>query len=90
MNLCPQANPKKANVLIEYNAVLHQTSGEDWNNIAVSLSTAQPSMVAAPPVLEPMNVTLTSHRRKMAQGRPGMTPSQQAESQTGQFVSRTE
>jgi uncharacterized protein (TIGR02231 family) len=63
-----RANPKQSNVLIEYNAVVNQTSGENWNSVALSLSTAEPTMVAAPPVLEPMLVGLT---------RP--VPTQQAE-----------
>ncbi len=63
-----RANPKQSSVLIEYNAVVNQTSGENWNGVALSLSTAEPTMVAAPPVLEPMLVGLT---------RP--VPAQQAE-----------
>ena len=63
-----RANPGKSNVLIEYNAVVNQTSGEDWNGVALSLSTAEPTMVAAPPILEPMLVGLS---------RPA--PTQQAE-----------
>jgi uncharacterized protein (TIGR02231 family) len=55
-----RANPQKSNVLIEYNAVVNQTSGEDWNGIALSLSTAEPTMVAAAPILEPMLVSLSS------------------------------
>ncbi len=58
-----RANPKKSTVLIEYNAVVNQTSGEDWNGIALSLSTAEPTMVAAPPVLEPMLVGLSRSDR---------------------------
>ena len=54
-----RANPKKSNVLIEYNAVVNQTSGEDWKGVALSLSTAEPTMVAAPPILEPMLVALS-------------------------------
>lgn len=54
-----RANPKKSNVLIEYNAVVNQTSGEDWDGVALSLSTAEPTMVAAPPILEPMLVALS-------------------------------
>jgi uncharacterized protein (TIGR02231 family) len=37
-----RANPEKSNVLIEYNAVVNQTSGEDWNGAALSLSTVRP------------------------------------------------
>ncbi len=54
-----RANPKESNVLIEYNAVVNQTSGEDWNGVALSLSTAEPTMVASPPILEPMLVALS-------------------------------
>jgi uncharacterized protein (TIGR02231 family) len=63
-----RANPKHSNVLTEYNAVVNQTSGENWNGVALSLSTAEPTMVAAPPILEPMLVGLS---------RPA--PTQQAE-----------
>jgi len=55
-----RANPQKSNVLIEYNAVVNQISGEDWNGVTLSLSTAEPTMVAAPPILEPMLVSLSS------------------------------
>ena len=55
-----RANPEKSNVLIEYNAVVNQTSGEDWDGVALSLSTAEPTMVAAPPILEPMLVALSN------------------------------
>jgi len=58
-----RANPEKSTVLIEYNAVVNQTSGEDWNGVALSLSTAEPTMVAAPPVLEPMLVGLSGSDR---------------------------
>ena len=54
-----RANPEQSNVLIEYNAVVNQTSGENWNGVALSLSTAEPTMVAAPPILEPMLVALS-------------------------------
>jgi len=54
-----RADPKKSNVLIEYNAVVNQTSGENWDGVVLSLSTAEPTMVAAAPVLEPMLVALS-------------------------------
>ena len=53
-----RANPDKSNVLIEYNAIVNQTSGEDWNGIGLNLSTAEPAMVAASPVLDPMAIVL--------------------------------
>jgi hypothetical protein len=55
-----RADPAKSAVSIEYNAVIHQASGEDWTNVAMSLSTAQPTMEAGAPELEPMEVKLTS------------------------------
>ena len=53
-----RSNPEKSTVLIEYNAVINQISDEDWDNVALSLSTAQPSMVAEPPTLDPLLVSL--------------------------------
>ena len=52
------SNPEKSTVLIEYNAVINQISDEDWDNVVLSLSTAQPSMVAEPPTLDPLLVSL--------------------------------
>jgi len=54
-----RADPDKSKVLIEYHAVVNQTSGEDWNGVVLSLSTAEPTMVAAAPILEPMLVSLS-------------------------------
>ncbi len=54
-----RAEPDKSEVSIEYNAVIHQASGEDWSNVVMSLSTAQPTMEAGAPELEPMEVMLT-------------------------------
>ncbi|MHC4396337.1 MAG: DUF4139 domain-containing protein [Planctomycetota bacterium] len=55
-----RANPDKGKVLVEYNALIHQASGEDWDGVAMSLSTAKPTMIAAPPILKPMEVRLSS------------------------------
>ena len=55
-----RANPQESNVLIEYNAVVNQTSGEDWEGVGLWLSTAEPTMVAAAPILEPMLVGLSN------------------------------
>ncbi len=44
--------------VIEYNAVVHQSSGEDWEEAKISLSTAEPSMVAGSPDLDPMKISL--------------------------------
>ena len=54
-----RAEPQKSSVLIEYNAVVNQTSGENWDAVALMLSTAEPTMVSAAPVLDPMLVALS-------------------------------
>ncbi|MFH1615659.1 MAG: mucoidy inhibitor MuiA family protein [Planctomycetota bacterium] len=72
-NLRGQAEQSK--VLIEYNAVINQRSGEDWNGVNLILSTAMPTMVAGAPVLEPMPIRLTERQVQRAdipaQGRAG-------------------
>ncbi|AQT67862.1 hypothetical protein STSP2_01014 [Anaerohalosphaera lusitana] len=55
-----RAVPDESTARIEYNAVVNQTSGENWNNVAVELSTAQPTMTATPPTLQPMEITLSA------------------------------
>jgi uncharacterized protein (TIGR02231 family) len=49
----------KANepVTLEYLAAIHQQTGEDWANVALSLSTAQPLLHAAPPDLRMLEVS---------------------------------
>ena len=80
-NWSPQYNlrskPNKSTVTIEYNAIVHQSSGEDWNNAELALSTAQPSLVASSPLLEAMEIDLTEtptrySRRPLSEGMPGM------------------
>ena len=53
-----RAQPAKGVTSSEYNALVFQASGEDWNDVAVKLSTALPAMVAASPAVEPMKVKL--------------------------------
>lgn len=45
-------------VTVEYSAAIHQTSGEDWRDVEVTLSTASPSLTAESPELAPFWVTL--------------------------------
>ncbi|MEI7766829.1 MAG: mucoidy inhibitor MuiA family protein [Phycisphaerae bacterium] len=49
-------------VMMEYNASIQQQSGEDWGDVAIVLSTATPNLVAAGPVLQPLELTLGSAR----------------------------
>lgn len=53
-----RAAPGPGTTTVEYNAVVYQSSGEDWLNAELALSTAEPTMVSAPPGLVPMKVTL--------------------------------
>jgi hypothetical protein len=50
---------KGKEVTLEYNASIEQMSGEDWNNVSMTLSTATPSLVAKAPVLEPLTIALS-------------------------------
>lgn len=43
---------------IEYNALIQQITGEDWNRVKLTLSTASPALAAAGPGLAPFNVGL--------------------------------
>ncbi len=43
---------------IDYNGLIYQMSGEDWKDVAITLSTASPALSAAGPGLAPLQVTL--------------------------------
>lgn len=64
-------------VAVEYNALVHQMSGEDWISVDLTLSTALPTMGADPFVLAPMLVTL----------RPAGPNGRRAEQFKGQYSS---
>ncbi len=46
----------KGEVSMEFNAIVHQVSGEDWSNVKLALSTASPSVGAYNPQLSPLFV----------------------------------
>ncbi len=54
-----RALPDEARVSVEYHAVVNQNSGEDWQGVSISLSTAEPTMASSAPVLAPVRVGLT-------------------------------
>lgn len=56
-------------VTLDVNASVQQMSGEDWNGISMTLSTATPALVAKAPTLSPMTISLA----------PAAAPAQQAE-----------
>lgn len=45
-------------ISVEYLAAVRQQSGEDWTNVKITLSTAQPSLNAAPPELRMLAMNL--------------------------------
>lgn len=45
---------------LEYQASVQQMSGEDWNGVQLTLSTATPALVAAGPMLQPLSIALAS------------------------------
>ena len=51
-----RAGGEKEPIRIETLAAVEQQSGEDWSDVAVTLSTAQPSLSAAPAELLPLKV----------------------------------
>ena len=53
-----RVDAERAGVLIEYNAAVRQTTGEDWNEVAMTLSTASPSLVATAPELTALRISL--------------------------------
>lgn len=67
-------------VRLEYLAAVAQQSGEDWNGVRLTLSTAQPALNAAPPDLVPLAITVRAIEegetpmvaRKAAPGLGGM------------------
>ena len=52
------ANDRK-NVAVEFNALVQQMTGENWDNVTLTLSTASPALSAAGPGLAPFYVSLS-------------------------------
>ena len=55
-----RATAEGKQVSVEYNALIQQLTGEDWTDVALTLSTASPALSAAGPGLAPFRVTLSS------------------------------
>ena len=56
-------------VQVEYNAVIQQTTGEDWSDVEFTLSTATPSLSAAGPGLAPFTVAMNRGVDPQAEGK---------------------
>ncbi len=61
-----RADGKKDHVLVEYYAAIQQMSGEDWGDVAMTLSTATPSLVSRAPELKPLTVSLAGAEQPAA------------------------
>ena len=58
-----RADENRTEVMVEYNASVQQMSGEDWTDVAMTLSTATPSLVAKSPKLDPLWIRLAAARQ---------------------------
>lgn len=71
-----RAGKEQDPVRLEYLAAIEQQSGEDWSNVDVTLSTAEPQLSAAPPELLAMDVTVAPRGPAGGAGTPGLQPQQ--------------
>lgn len=59
---------------VEYQASVHQMSGEDWQDVKMTLSTATPSLAARAPKLSPLKIALGSGQMgQIAAGNAGFS-----------------
>ena len=59
----------KEAVQVEYQAAIAQHTGEDWSNVTLVLSTAEPMLNAAPPELQKLEVTILPKANVPGSGR---------------------
>lgn len=60
-------------VALEYHAALTQMSGEDWNSVALTLSTSHPKMLASAPILSPLRIALVGRADRQAEDADAIT-----------------
>lgn len=65
---------ERKQVRIEYNALIQQLTGEDWSDVALTLSTASPALSASGPGLAPFHVTLGSAQVPAPNGQQQAVP----------------
>lgn len=58
-------------IQVEYNAVVQQMSGENWDGVTLTLSTASPTLAAQGPGLAPFRVALAKGKGVVAQQNAG-------------------
>ncbi len=56
---------------VEYSASIQQMSGEDWGDVAMTLSTATPTLTAKSPELSALLITLSSQQTELQQQAAG-------------------
>ena len=61
-----RAAADRREVQVEYSALIQQLSGEDWNDVELTLSTASPTLSAAGPGLAPLHVMLATSEQAAA------------------------
>lgn len=66
-----RASGEMDKVEVEYNALVRQISGEDWEGVALTLSTASPLMTSDAPALAPLLISLTTPRGGQMKGVQG-------------------
>jgi hypothetical protein len=62
-----RAAADRSGARVEYYAAIQQMSGEDWTDVAMTLSTASPSLTAKAPDLNPLAIGLASPRADVQQ-----------------------
>jgi hypothetical protein len=73
-----RSSDERKKVRIEYNALIHQLSGEDWKDVSLTLSTASPALSASGPGLAPFHVTLASEAQMNMPSTANKGPAQSA------------
>ncbi|MFO0962978.1 MAG: mucoidy inhibitor MuiA family protein [Phycisphaerales bacterium] len=67
-----RAEADRSGVSVEYDALIAQRTGEDWNGVRMSLSTAQPTRASAPPPVDPWYVDIVQPMPPVTSGTAGM------------------
>ena len=62
----------RTGVTVEYDALISQRTGEDWKDVKLSLSTAQPTRASSPPPVEPWYVDVVVPLPPITSGAPSM------------------
>ncbi len=65
-NYAIRAAADLSGLVVEYDAVIRQATGESWKDVALTLSTAQPARAAEPPTLKPISVDLLRNEESAA------------------------